>query len=328
MGIQFVLHNTNDTPSGNKTYIIGQKIIDMIKSWNHSLGKAIGLQKQRHSSRVIDELGLTEEPHEFLDSKELFAKLQEAIKRLETSNQTEDIKLVTAYCAARIVYSNSQRSGVVENLTTEEFLNRKEDPETGEIIITCHHHKTGPQGVANIVIDKSTDQVMDSYIKYVRQRANPNDDTEHLFFLTTTGRRYTQVYRKMTEAFVTVNTTNIKLPPPKQYRILVGTDCSKNLTDQGLRNVAKHMSHSSETARKYYEFSNASDAINAKTTIVQMAMRRKWTDKETTNLLEAWPLENAKPNLKTCSIIKEKYNFERTPKNILDKWRQLKAKDE
>jgi len=48
-----------------------------------------------------------------------------------------------------------------------------------------------------------------------------------------------------------------------------------------------------------------SDAINAKTTIVQLAMRRKWSDEETRNLLEAWPLENTKPDLKTCSIIKE-----------------------
>jgi len=103
MEIQFVLHNTTVTPSGDKTYIKSQKLIDVIKSWNHSLGKAIGLQKQQRSTKVIDELGLTEETHEFLNCKELFAILHQTIKRLETSSQTEDIKLFTVYFVAKIV---------------------------------------------------------------------------------------------------------------------------------------------------------------------------------------------------------------------------------
>ena len=328
MAIKFILHNVDSTPTGDKTYLHGQKLLDMIQSWCHSLGKAIGLQRQQHTTKISDEIGLTEEPDDFLDNEKLHGLLHRAVKRLETSNQTEDIKLVTAYCAAKLIYGNGQRSGVVENLTTEEFLNRVEDPTTGEIIIKCHHHKTGAQGIAQVVIKKSTDELMGSYYRYIRQHAKPIEGAEHLLFLTPTGRRYTQVYRKMQEAFSSINQEKIKLPAPSQYRILVRTDCSKELPDQSLRNIAKHMSHSSETARKYYEFSNTSDAINAHQTIVEMAKRRKWNDEETKHLLEGWPLDNPKPDLKTCQLIKERFNLERTPKNILDKWRQLKARDQ
>ena len=328
MAIQFVLHNTADTPAGDKTYIKGQKFVVMIASWCHSLGKAIGLQRQRHSTKITDEIGLVEEPHEFLDSEEVLVKLHQALKRLETSNQINDIKIVTAYLAASFIYDNGQSSGVVENLTTEEFLARKEDPVTGEMVIYCHHHKTGPQGIAEVVINKTVEQLMESYFKYVRQRLQPDNNVSHLYFLTPTGRRYTQVFRKMKEAFETILDINIKLPPPAKYRIVVATDCSKEMSDQGLRTVAKHMSHSSETARKYYENLDLSDAVSAKRTIVHMAQQRKWSDEESKNLLEAWPLQNPKPDMKTCQIIKDTYQLERTSKNILDKWRQLKARDD
>ena len=76
----------------------------MIASWCHSLGKAIGLQKQRHSTKIMDDLRLIEEPHEFLDSEELLAKLHQVVKRLETFNQTNDIKAVIAYLATRFIY--------------------------------------------------------------------------------------------------------------------------------------------------------------------------------------------------------------------------------
>ena len=115
----------------------------------------------RGPTRIIERINTSlEKPFNF--SEELPDILHQAVKRLETSNQTDDIQLVTAYCAARLIYSNGQSSGVVENLTTEEFLRRTEDPDTGEIIICRHHHKTGPQGVAQIVIDKTTDQIMES----------------------------------------------------------------------------------------------------------------------------------------------------------------------
>ena len=136
------------------------------------------------------------------------------------------------------------------------------------------------------------------------------------------------VYRKIQEAVTAAKILNVdvELSAPSRYRIVVRTDASKELSEQGLRNVAKHMSHSTETARQYYEFSNITDAVNAHDTIVEMAKRRKWNDKETDILLQAWSLEKGRPDLKTCAAIKEEYQLKRTPKNIQDKWRQLYSK--
>ena len=194
-------------------------------------------------------------------------------------------------------------------------------------MISCHHHKTGPQGVAKLVVDKPIDDLLVFYYKNVRQRISANEDTNHLFFLTAQGKQYRQVYRKIQEALTAIKIDATTLPAPSKYRIVVRTDASKELPDHSLRNVAKHMSHSSETARQYYEFSNTTDAVDAYDTIVDMAKRRRWTTEETTRLLKVWPLNNLRPELKTCAIIKTRCNLEgRTPKNIQDKWRQLKEK--
>ena len=83
--------------------------------------------------------------------------------------------------------------------------------------------------------------------------------------------KYTQIFWKMKEAFETILDMNIKLPPPAKYRIVVATDCFKDMSDQGLQTVAKYMSHSSKTARKSYEFLDVSDAVSAKRTIIHMA---------------------------------------------------------
>ena len=72
------------------------------------------------------------------------------------------------------------------------------------------------------------------------------------------------MYRRITEA---QSVGKLKPPRPKEYRIVVATDAAKELNDKDLRQVAKHLSHSSETSRKYYEFSNTIDVIFAHQTL-------------------------------------------------------------
>ena len=285
--------------------------------------KQIKLQQQRHSSRVRDELALTEEPDDTFQDPQFQARLQDAIDNLRRGYQSEYAALLTAYCAAKLIYCNGQRSGVVENLTMEEFLKRTEVDEN-KTVITCHEHKTGPQGAADLVITKDIDDLLEFYLNNVRRHITSNDDTEHLFFLTSNGKKYTQVYRKLKDAIADTSTT---LPKPSTYRIVVRSNAYRNQPDHVLRNVAKHMSHSAETARQYYTFSNTSDAITAHDVINDMAKRRRWTTEETNKLLKEWPLTNKRPELKTCAFLKDKCQLEeRTPKNIQDKWRQLKEK--
>ena len=81
-----------------------------------------------------------------------------------------DVKLLTAYAAALLVYKNSQRSGVVDNLTMKEFeLMRENDRDKDKIVITCVHHKTGAAGGAKLVVEKRDLAYLLDYKYLVRQ---------------------------------------------------------------------------------------------------------------------------------------------------------------
>ena len=82
----------------------------------------------------------------------------------------------------------------MENLTIDEFLKRTEG-DKNKTVITCHEHKTGPQGAADLMIAKDIDDLLEFYFKNVRSHIPSNDDTKQLFFLTSNGKRYTQVYQ-------------------------------------------------------------------------------------------------------------------------------------
>ena len=59
---------------------------------------------------------------------------------------------VLAYLAANLMYKNSQRPGVVENMTVNEYTNRRND--ANKTIIRVLKHKTVVStGPANIVVD-------------------------------------------------------------------------------------------------------------------------------------------------------------------------------
>ena len=95
------------------------------------------------------------------------------------------------------------------------------------------------------MITKDTDDLLEFHFKNGYQHIPSNDDTNHLFFLTSNGRRYTQVYRKLKDAVTTTSKANPTLPKPSKYRVVVRINASKDLPDYMLRNVTKHMSHSS-----------------------------------------------------------------------------------
>lgn len=112
-------------------------------------------------------------------------------------------------------------------------------------MITCHEHKTGLQGAVDLVITKDNADLLNFIFKNIRQHISSNDDTNHLFFLTSNGRRYIQVYRKLKDTIATTSKANPTLPKPSKYRVVVKTNASNDLPDHMLRNVTKHMSHSS-----------------------------------------------------------------------------------
>jgi len=263
MAIGFVIHeNAND----QKMYVHGTQLRDLIKQWIKSLSKGIAMQRQKHSMAVIKNLPNTSNPITFLENKQVIDKVNECIASLERSFHLPDIKLLTAYGAALLLYGNCQRSGVIQNLTTHEF-DQRETTRDGMVVICCLNHKTGPQGRAILVIPQSAENILKQYKILIRDHLTPATGCDKLFFLTPYGSMYTQVYRKICEAIRINGFKDIDIPPPSNYRILMSTKAARHLDDTTLRKVQKHLSHSEDTSRKYYEFMLTDDATQAHATL-------------------------------------------------------------
>ena len=259
MAIGFIMH---DNAENDQIYIRGSQVRDVIKRWIRSLSNSIAMQRQQHSMRVIHNLPNTSNAVTFLENPEVVDRVNECIKSLKRSFHLSDIKFLTAYAAAILLYGNCQRSGVIQNLTTEEF-NQREHTSDGMCVISCLNHKTGPQGRAILVIPPSGESILMAYKVSIREHLIPVSGCEKLFFLTPSGTKYTQVYRKICEAVKMNGFDDIELPSPCEYRILMSTKAARHLDETTLRKVQKHLSHSEGTSRTYYEFILTEDATHA-----------------------------------------------------------------
>ena len=96
----------------------------------------------------------TTNPKHFLKSEEVKLKLLYAKENISKGvYDTHGMKLMTAFAAAILLYKSGQRSGVIENLTVDEFKLRRDDVLQKKIIIPCVHHKTGRKGCAKLVVN-------------------------------------------------------------------------------------------------------------------------------------------------------------------------------
>ena len=172
---------------------------------------------------------------------------------LRSSFDSKDVKILTAYAACLLLYGNSQRSGVVENLTVDEFSQRQRKLHDNEarIVIPCLNHKTGPQGIAQLVVTEDGEELLVQYHTLVRAKITPKPGCEQYLFLTYGGVKYTQVFCKICESIKT-NNIDIKEPPkPEMFRIGMSSKASRHLSDTKRRTVVRHMSHSDQTSQKY-----------------------------------------------------------------------------
>ena len=154
-------------------YNKGSQIITTLDQWIKALNKSIGKQRQRHGMKIRDTLANespTKTASEFLKSTWLRARVDSAILNLGSSFDSKEVKILTAYAACLLRYGNSQRSGVVENLTVNEFSQRQRKLHDNEerIVIPCLNHKTGPQGIAQLVVTVEGEELLVQYHTLVR----------------------------------------------------------------------------------------------------------------------------------------------------------------
>lgn len=129
------------------------------------------------------------------------------------------------------------------------------------------------------------------------------------------------MYHRIKEA---LSVGRLKPPRPKDYRIVVATDAARELNDADLRRVSRHLCHRTETSRQYYQFSNTNESVLAHQALQNLSERRKWSTQHITALLKEWSLRNNPPGLMMYREIAKKHNMNRTGKDVLNKWRQLK----
>ena len=79
--------------------------------------------------------------------------------------------------------------------------------------------KPGLKGQAQLVMFKSTDQLLNKYYDLVRSQIVPKEGNEGFFFLTTNGAKYTQAYRKIADGIKRTGIEGIYLPTPSDYWI-------------------------------------------------------------------------------------------------------------
>lgn len=71
-----------------------------------------------------------------------------------------------------------------------------------------------------------------------------------------------QAFQKIKGASIANGFNELVPPPPSKYRILMSTEAARTFDDYDLRKVARHLSHSEHTSRKYYEFADTKDATD------------------------------------------------------------------
>ena len=215
MAIQFLIHETNNSKDNLTFYVTGMHLINLLTQWTTSLSKVISVQRQKHGMKMSKKVKTTSDPYKFVNSKDTRDKLKIAAHNLQYTFERLDVQLVTAYAAAIMVYKNSQRSGVITNLTYKEYQMKKE--KGTKYIIECTNHKTGPQGWAKLVINKKDFQHILNYKTLVRDKIEPKDGCKEMFFLTSNGSPYKQVYRKIIEAIKASNLSVTMPPPPSDH---------------------------------------------------------------------------------------------------------------
>jgi len=221
-----------------------------------------------------------------------------------------------------VLYGNGQRSGVITNLTIEEY-NMREEADDGLVVIPCLKHKTAAQKLAMLVITEEIEEILEYYYENIRTTITPQEPAvNNNFFLTNNGGEYIHVYRHIKLSLAPPNLTP---PQPGLYRILISSEARRHLDERKHRNIVKHLSHSMQTSQNYYELMDISDASEAHGSLHALSMLRRWTRDEIKAITEQWPLTlDNPPTFREVKDFIRSSGLERKSREIMFKWQQLK----
>ena len=289
------------------------------------LRKDVKMQQFSNALRGEHEVDSASNPREFWSNANVKREIDAILKKAKTRDVTNnDYLTVQAYLAAIIMYKNGQRPGVVENMTINEFKKRR-DEGNGKVVIRVLNHKTcASTGPANIIINRKCEQLMSQYYDLMRSKIVAQSVAlSKLFFLTSSG----NAFKKISETIQKVaGAYNIIVPTASLHRKVTKTTahCDEEIGEGKMRALNRHMSHSDATSSKFYQLPAAKTAVNAYNTIKHLSKKRFFTAQEDKFLTKEWPIDKgATPTLELCRRISEKYNMQRTAKQLQDRWLTL-----
>lgn len=299
---------------------------ETIQKWLQKRAKAfrkdLRMQKFANAIKGEQDVQNAENPKKFLKNADVQSNVFKILHKAEAREISNDEHCtVLAYLAAMLMYNNSQRPGVIENMTTEEFESRK-DQENNRVLIRVLKHKTASStGPADIIINKHCEDIMSRYNNFIRANISPQCEMlEKRFFLTRTGnafRKISETIQKVAEAY------GIQMPTASLHRKVMATTAHSDdtLSEGKMRALNKHMSHSAATSSKYYQLPGSKNAVNMYDTIKELTKRKFFTTKEDGILMKEWPIEKAAtPTLELCRRITERYSMQRSAKQLQDRW--------
>ena len=211
-----------------------------------------------------------ESPCAFLENESIIKLVNTILDTPLHQISTEQYNLVIGYLAAKIIYSNAQRPGVVQYMEIEEFHNKTK--EGTMFVIHISHHKTATShGPARVVINEATCGMLRKYYDNIRIKivAN-NDEFSTRFFLTPSGAEFRKINETLQQL---ASKYNIILPTPTTFRKVIETAAQKKLPADRASSIQKHMSHSTSTCERYYQFPAISDAIATQNDILELTRK-------------------------------------------------------
>ena len=261
----------------------------------------------------------------FLQNTELQKEVYEAMTKAKNGIKISpyDHKCILGYLAAHLLYTNAQRPGVVQYMTIKEYEEKKALQNT--IIIQVHKHKTSrKKGPAQIVItNRMIIDLLHDYYKYIRMpMIAASTELGERLFLMATGTECRKVYELMSSV---AERFNINIPTPTTHRKMVSTDANEQCSPEDERMIQGHMSHSKQTAERYYQTKTIYSAVKSQSHINRIVQNRGgFTQKEDKAILTEWPLTLSKtPPLSFCKRLVAKHIIEKTEQQIQDRWKYL-----
>jgi len=190
-----------------------------------------------------------------------------------TPGSSKDLKKILALLAAKIVYPNGHRPGVVQNMMLQEFDDAREEDDDSVIIIV-HKHKTASSlGPISAVVSKADYQRMKVYKDTIRSRTVPqSEELSHHFFLTHTGNEFKKINEWIQEVSKLYD-LDFSIPNPTVHRKWIDSTAHGECNDTEMRVLNKHMSHSEQTSRKHYQKQKPEHALQSVEQIQQLSKK-------------------------------------------------------